>query len=74
MARYTPERRMAGMASSAPIGTATSPPASTASGQGNPAPTAWAAVEAPTAAKAMWHSETWPDVRTSRPSEAKRMT
>ena len=62
------------MASSAPIGTAISPATRTASGQGNPAPTARAAVDAPTAAKAMWHSDTWPDVRTSRPSEAKRIT
>ena len=65
---------MAGIASSAPMGTATSPPASTASGQGNPSPTTRAAVEAPTAAKAMWHSDTCPDVRTSRPSEANRIT
>jgi hypothetical protein len=40
------------------MGTATSPPISTASGQGIPSLTTRAAVEAPTAAKAMWHSET----------------
>ncbi len=33
----------------------------------------WAKAQAPMAAKVAWHSDTWPDSRTSRPRERKRI-
>src|SRR5258707_7323295 len=69
-ARYTPDRRMAGTASNAPRGTTASPAPSSATGNGRPRPWArWENVVAPTAAKAAWHNEIWPDVHTSRASD-----
>ena len=65
---------MAGMATPAPTGAATSPPSTRAASQGTPAPTARAETDAPTAAKAIWHNDTCPDIRTRTLSEANRIT
>ena len=59
----------------APTGTATSPASSSATSQGKP----WSVVkcaidDAPMAAKAYWHSDTWRDSRVSRPSDNTRIT
>ena len=59
------------MATSAPTGTATRPPSTSATPHGRP----WSTVNcenatAPIAANAAWHRDTWPDMRTSRPSES----
>src|SRR5665213_3952856 len=65
---------MAGMATMAPTGTATRPASTSAASQGK-----WKLVvkcpkeAAPMAAKARWHSEICPEVRTSNPSDKKRM-
>jgi hypothetical protein len=74
MARYRPERRIAGTAITAPTGTAASPASSREAPNGIPAWLQRAKTAAPTAAKAMWHRDTWPEVRTSRCSEAKMNT
>src|SRR5437763_2007025 len=71
-ARNSPDKRMAGMATMAPTGTATRPASARATSHGTPAP--WVRCEnvvAPTAANVAWHSETWPDVTTRRRSDAK---
>ena len=53
-------------------GTVASAGQTRATSHGRPAPwVRWLNVVAPTAAKAAWHSETWPDVDTSRPSDRK---
>ena len=58
------------MATIAPTGTAMRPATSNASNHGMPCPTfICEKATAPMAANAAWHSETCPDVRTSRPSE-----
>ena len=65
---------MAGMATSAPTGTATNPASTRAASQGK-----WKLVvkcpkaAAPTAAKARWHSEIWPEVLTRSPSDKNSM-
>ena len=62
------------MATRAPTGTVTSPPASRASSHGFPSLATWAKVAAPTATKAAWATDTCPDVRTSSCREAKITT
>ncbi len=59
------------MATRAPTGTATSPPSTRASTQGTPCST-WSCenATAPMAANVAWHSDTCPDVRTSRPRDS----
>src|SRR5438309_5343441 len=74
-ARYTPDRRMAGMASMAPSGTVARPASNKAANHGTWAPVVrWANELAPRAAKAAWHSEIWPDVHTSSANETKMRT
>ena len=59
----------------APIGTAARPASSSAIPQGSPNPAVRCPiVVAPIAANAAWHSDTCPDVRTSRPSDRNRTT
>ena len=59
----------------APTGTAARPASSSAMPQGSPKPAVRCPmVVAPIAANAAWHSDTCPEVRTSRPSERKRIT
>ncbi len=71
-ARNSPESRIAGNATSAPTGTASRAPSSAATSHGSPSSTcSWEKATAPIAANAAWHSETWPDVRTSSPSDSR---
>ena len=66
---------MAGMATTAPTGTASSAAPRRATGHGRWASTRrWLKVAAPTATKAAWHSDTCPAVFTSRPSDRKITT
>ena len=66
---------MAGMARRAPTGTATNAPTRTAANHGMPVWTASRAdAAAPTAAKASWANDTWPEVRINSASDRKMMT
>ena len=74
-ARNTPESLIAGIATIAPTGTATSPARSSAASHGMPKSVVKCANdEAPIAANAYWQSETCRDVRTRSPSESTRIT
>jgi len=72
-ARNTRETRTAGMATTAPTGTATSAARISENSQGMPSPAKCPKAAAPTAANARWHSEICPERRTSRPSDRNRM-
>ena len=65
---------MAGMATRAPTGTATRPPATSATSHGTPEPVRWPTVVAPRAAKDRWQSDSWPDVQSSSASEPRMTT
>ncbi len=74
-ARNTPDNRMAGMAMIAPTGTAINPASRTAGSHGMEwSLTRWPKAAAPTAASPSCASDTWPDVRTKRPSDRNRIT
>src|SRR5207244_2963603 len=64
-ARNRPERRMAGIATSAPTGTITRAASGRATTYGTPAVSRWARVVAPNTANTAWHSETWREGPTS---------
>ncbi len=58
------------MATIIPTGTVATPARTKATSQGRPTPWAkWEKAAAPMAAKAAWHSDTWPDVCTSSRSD-----
>ena len=66
---------MAGTAMTSPTKAVTSPARKIAMIQGTPQSVVACAIAAPpTAASAVWQRETWPDILTSRPIEANRIT